>query len=51
MILEESHHLILILKFSNQNQIVLSCDFGRIESLDFDSKILKSESNDFVGRF
>ena len=51
MILEKSNHLILILKFSNQNQMILSCDFRKIESFDFDSKIFKSESNDFAGRF
>ena len=48
MILEKSNHLILILKFSNQNQMILSNDFRIIESFDFDSKIFKSESNDFV---
>ena len=70
LILEKSNHLILILKFpnqnqmilscdfrkseslilkfSNQNQMILSCDFRKIESLDSDSKIFKSELNDFV---
>ena len=28
--------------------MILSCDFRKIESFDFDSKIFKSESNDFV---
>ena len=42
------NHLILILKFSNHNQMILSCDFKQIESFDFDSKIFKSQSNDFV---
>ena len=28
--------------------MILSCDFRKIESFDFDSKIYKSESNDFV---
>ena len=45
---EKSNHLILILKFPNQNQMILSCDFKQIESFDFDSKISKSKSNDFV---
>ena len=31
--------------------MILSCDFRKIESFDFDSKIFKSKSNDFVGRF
>ena len=48
MILEKSNHLILILKFSNYNQTILSCDFRKIESFDFDYKIFKLESNDFV---
>ena len=48
MILEKSNHLILILKFSNQNQMILSCDFRKIESFDFDSTISKPKSNDFV---
>ena len=48
MILEKSNHLILILKFPNQNQMILSCDFKQIESLDFHSKVSKSKSNDFV---
>ena len=47
MILEKSNHLILILKFPNQNQMILSCDFKQIESLDFHSKVSKSKSNDF----
>ena len=41
MILEKSNHLILTLKFSNQIQMILSCDFRKIESLDFDSRIHK----------
>ena len=28
--------------------MILSCDFKEIESFDSDSKISKSESNDFV---
>ena len=28
--------------------MILSRDFRKIESFDFDSKIFKSESNDFV---
>ena len=28
--------------------MMVSCDFREIESFDFDSKISKSESNDFV---
>ena len=28
--------------------MILSCDFRKIESFDFDSKVFKSESNDFV---
>ena len=48
MILEKSNHLILILKLPNQNQMILSCDFRKIESFDFDSKISKSKSIDFV---
>ena len=28
--------------------MILSCDFKEIESFDFDSKIPKSKSNDFV---
>ena len=39
---------VLILKFSNQNQMILKCDFIKVESFDFDSKMFKSESNDFV---
>ena len=31
--------------------MILSYDFRKIESFDFDSKIFKSESNDFAGRF
>ena len=46
--LEKSNHLILILKFPNHNQMILSEDFRKIESFDFESKIFKSESNDFV---
>ena len=45
MILEKSNHLILILKFTNQNQMIFSCDFKQIESFDSDLKkdwILKS---------
>ena len=49
--LEKSNHLILLLKFPNQYQMVLSCHFRKIESLDFDSKISKSISNGFVVRF
>ena len=40
--------MIFILKFSNQNQMIMSCDFRDLESFDFDSKIFKSESNDYV---
>ena len=28
--------------------MILLCDFKKIESFDFDCKIFKSESNDFV---
>ena len=28
--------------------MILLCDFRKIESFDFDSKIFKSESNDIV---
>ena len=38
----------MILKFPNQNQMILSCDFKKIESFRFDSKIFNSESNVFV---
>ena len=34
----KSNHLILILKFPNQNQMILSCDFKQIESFDSDLK-------------
>ena len=35
-------------KISKKNQMILSCDFRKIESFDLDSKIFESESNDFV---
>ena len=47
MILEKSNHLILILKFSNQNQMILSCDFRKTESFDFDF-IFKDFKNDSI---
>ena len=31
--------------------MILSIDFKKIESLDFDSKVSKSKSNDFVMLF
>ena len=36
MILNKSNHLILILKFPNQYQIILSEDFTKNESIDSD---------------
>ena len=45
------NHLILILKFPNQNQMNLSSDFRKMESFGFDSEISKSECNDFVVSF
>ena len=41
----ESNHLILILKFPNQNQMILSCDFKQLES--FEKRLsLKINSSD-----
>ena len=34
--LEKSNHLILLPKFPNQYQLVLSCDFKQIETFDCD---------------
>ena len=39
--------MILILKFSNQNQMILSCDFKKIESFDSDF-IFKDFKNDSI---